>query len=133
MQFNSGSFAGTFSASSGQIYITNTTLNGPSISIGDNSGQNPSSDISIYGSTINALQGSGPAGGAQLEINGQSNTAGSAGVGISSSTITTDNAYIGIDGTGFLQSGYDSTGVLINNSTITVGSASAPGALGWPS
>ncbi len=112
----------------GQINISGSTFTGPSMTIGDfSNGGFSQSQVSISNSTINLLRGSDPLGSEQLYINGAANVAGDAGISITSSTITDDSGQVQINGTGVLFNGSDSIGVLINNSSITVGSLASPG------
>jgi len=117
-------------STSGVINITNSTLNGTYMLIGNASGSNAAtSQVNISGSSLQLVLGANPAQGSTLSlaINGTSNTAGAAGVSISNgSTITAVNGgAVSITGTGLLAAGSDATGVSIATSVISVGTPNA--------
>jgi filamentous hemagglutinin family protein len=124
-------------ADSGQIYIDsngvinigNSTITGPNINIGNNDYY--TSEVNISASTLNLVAAANGSGGYQLNINGVAAVAGDAGVSITSNSSITDttDGEVYINGTGLLSPGSDSIGVLVNNSTFTIGSStSATGA-----
>jgi hypothetical protein len=125
-----------FNGSTGQINITNSTITGSSMGIGgyDQNTNNPNSQVSINNSAINLVLGANPpTSNLYLQISGGADTAGSPGVSITNgSSITATGGASGddnvnIQGTGLLVAGSNAIGVLINGSTLTVGSSGTPG------
>ena len=86
-----------------------------------NSAFSQTGSVNLQNSTVSLNGGS-------FTANGIATTAGSPGVSVNGSSVTTTGAgNITIQGTGLLASGFDATGVLISGSTLTVGTVGVPG------